>query len=95
MRRTVAKVAVGVVAGAVLVGAPTYAVASQEDSSSSHRHSSSMGEVMSDPEMRKEMKSFMSDMMSDPEHRRQMRSMMSETMKGMSMGDGSMSMRGQ
>ncbi len=93
MKRTVAKVAVGVVAGAVLVGAPTYAVASQEDSS--HQHSSSMGEMMPDPEMRTEMKSFMSDMMSDPEHRRQMRSMMSETMKGMSMGDGSMSMRGQ
>lgn len=94
MRRTVANVAVGMVAGAMLVGVPTYAVASQDDSS--HRHSDHMGKMMSDPEMRKEMKSFMSDMMSDRELRKQMRSMMSDAMEGMSMmGDGSMLMKGQ
>lgn len=58
-------------------------------------HSSAMEQMMSDTEMRKEMTSSMSDMMSDPKLRMQMRSMMSDTMRGMSMGDGSMSMRGQ
>jgi hypothetical protein len=85
MRRTVANVAVGMVAGALLVGGPVYAMASEGEES--HEHSSHMRETMSDPEMREEMQSFMSDMMSDRELREQMQSMMSEAMNGMSMMD--------
>ncbi len=83
MKRTVANVAVGMVAGAALVGVPTYAVAGQDDDPSGHR--SEMGQMMSDPDLREGMKSMMSEMMSDPELRRQMRSMMSGAMKEMPM----------
>ena len=77
--RSIAQVAVGVVAGAVLVGVPTWAVASQQDDSPGSP--SDMSSMMGDSHMQMmmdEMSDEMSAMMKDPEMREQMRSMMSD-----------------
>lgn len=86
--RSIAQVAAGVVAGAVLVGVPTWAGASQEgdDLGSPSDTTSMMGD--SDSQMM-DSKSMMMRMMMNPEMRDQMRSMMSDVMgdKSCSMGD--------
>jgi acyl-coenzyme A synthetase/AMP-(fatty) acid ligase len=82
MRRTLANLAVGMVAGAAMVGLPTYAVAAETDGAGEgHRHE--MGEMMSG----EDCGDMMSEMMKDPEHREQMRSMMSGAMKDGAMKD--------
>ncbi len=72
--RTVAQVAAGFLAGAVLVGAPTWAVASQDDEApstdmsqmmSDEKMMTSMSKMMKEPAMREDMASMMSDMMSE------------------------------
>ena len=73
--RSIAQVAAGVVAGAVLVGAPTWAVASQQDDPPDPP--SDMSSMMGDSHS-KMMMDEMSAMMKDPEMREQMRSMMSD-----------------
>lgn len=95
MKRTVVNVAIGMVAGALLVGGPAHALSEKSDGDRAEL-ASHMGEMMSDPELREEMKPFMSEMMSDREMRKQMQSMMSEAMKGMPMmtDEGDMSMGG-
>ena len=86
--RSIAQVAAGVVAGAVLVGVPTSAVASQEgdDLGSPSDTTSMMGD--SDSQMMKSksksMSMMMRMMMKDPEMRDQTRSMMSDVMGDMS-----------
>ena len=92
MRRTLLNLAVGVVAGAALVGVPAYALTDDEDGGGSGRED--MGRMMSDPEVREDMKSFMVDMMNDPELRAEMRDMMSEGMGGMNEMQGMKGMEG-
>lgn len=93
--RSIAQVAAGVVAGAVLVGVPTSAVASQEgdDLGSPSDTTSMMGDsdsqMMDSKSKSKSMSMMMRMMMKDPEMRDQTRSMMSDVMgdKSGSMGD--------
>lgn len=75
--RTVAQVAAGVLAGAVLAGIPTYAMASQDDAAPGKQEDMSqmmsgsgstdqmMMKMMKDPAMRKEMTSMMSEVMGE------------------------------
>ena len=79
--RSIVQVVAGVVAGAVLVGVPTWAVAGQQDDSPSS--SSDMSAMMSSPESQHQMMGSMSKMMEDPEIRKQMRSLMSDSMDEM------------
>ncbi len=83
MRRTVANVAVGMLAGAALVGGP--AMAAPDPDPEHHGHH--MNEMMSSRELREEMRRCMSKMMSDSNLRDQMQSMMSAAMGGMPMMD--------
>lgn len=80
--RTAAQVAVGVVAAAVLVGVPTWAVASQDDVAPSTQ--TDMSRMMSGARSPTQMVTSMSTMMKDPAARKQMASMMSEAMGQMS-----------
>lgn len=78
MKRTVMHVAVGMLAGAVLLGVPGYALAKLgADSGGEGSH---MEQMMSEPHLRADMKSMMSDMMRDPRLRKQMQDMMREAM---------------
>lgn len=72
MRRTVANVAVGMLAGAALVGGPAMAA---PDPGPEH-HSHHMNEMKSSRELRDEMRRCMSEMMSDPNLRGRMQPMM-------------------
>lgn len=76
--RAAAQVAAGVLAGAVLVGAPTWAVASQDDADSSSP--TDMSQMMPGAQSPDQMMTSMSTMMKDPAMRKQMASMMSEAM---------------
>lgn len=80
--RSIVQVAAGVVAGAALVGIPTWAVASQPDDASGSR--SDMAQMMSSSQSHRHMMDSMSTMMDDPQMREQMRSMMSDAMGEMS-----------
>lgn len=80
--RTMSQVAVGVVVGAVLVGVPAWAVASQDGSDSGPN--TNMSQMMSGEQSRRHMMSSMSKMMQDPEMRKEMRSMMVDAMAQMS-----------
>lgn len=83
--RTMSQVAAGVVAGAVLVGGPAWAVASQDRSDAGSN--TDMSQVMSGEQSQRHMVSSMSKMMKDPEMRNEMRSMMADSiaqMPGMS-----------
>lgn len=79
MKRTMAHLAIGAVAGAAVVGVPAYALAAR----GSGADSGQMHTMMSDTDMRDDMKSAMGDMMSDPQLRAQMQSMMEAAMKNM------------
>lgn len=77
--RSVVQVLAGAVAGAVLVGVPTWAAASGQNDSPSSDPSS----MMSGANGQRQMMDSMSKMMDDPKLREQMRSMMSDSMGGM------------
>jgi len=87
--RSIVQVVAGVVAGAVLVGVPTWAVAGQQDDSASS--SSGMTAMMSSRDSHHQMMGSMSKMMDDPEIREQMRSLMADSMDEMSGMPGAMS----
>ena len=89
--RSIVQVVVGAVAGAVLVGIPTWAAAGEQDDSPSS--SSDMTAMMSSSESQHQMMGSMSKMMDDPEIRKQMRSLMSDSMDEMSGMQGEMSGR--
>jgi len=91
--RSMVQVVAGVVAGAVLVGVPTWAVAGQQDDGPSS--GSDMTAMMSSPESQDQMMGSMSKMMDDPEMRKQMRSLMSDSMDEMSGMQGEMSGHGK
>lgn len=76
--RTVAPVAAGVLAGAVLAGVPAWAVASQDDGASGTQ--ADMSQMMSGSQSTDQMMTSMSKMMKDPALRQAMASMMSEAM---------------
>lgn len=91
--RTTMKVLAGTVAGAVLVGAPTWAFASERDHGADHP--SGMTGMMDSHRSQSQMMDSMSKMMDDPAAREQMRSMMSDPMDKMSgMGRGEMTGHG-
>ena len=75
MRRFM-QVTAGVVAGAALVGVPTWAVAGQNEDEAKSAPDTAM--MTSDSQA--QMMDMMSEMMSDPKMRRQMGSMMSDAM---------------
>ncbi|MBA3265683.1 MAG: hypothetical protein H0T14_04825 [Nocardioidaceae bacterium] len=80
------QVTAGVVAGAALVGVPTWAVGGQDEDDA--KSASDTATMMSDSQGQTQMMDMMSEMMSDPKMRRQMRSMMSDAMGQMhGMGD--------
>ncbi len=91
--RSIVQVVAGIVAGAVLVGVPTWAVAGQQDDSPSS--SSDMTAMMSSRDSQHQMMGSMSKMMDDPEFRKQMRSLMSDSMDEMSGKPGEMSGHGK
>ena len=91
--RSIVQIVAGVVAGAALVGVPTWAAAGQQDDSPSS--SSDMTAMMSSPESQHQMMASMSKMMDDPEIRKQMRSLMSDSMDEMSGMQGGMSGHGK
>ncbi len=91
--RSAVQVVAGVVAGALLVGVPTWATAGEQDDSPSS--SSDMTAMMSSPESQHQMMGSMSKMMDDPEIRKQMRSLMSDSMDEMSGMRGGMSAHGK
>lgn len=92
--RTMSQVAAGVVAGAVLVGVPAWAVASQDGSDSATN--TNMSQMMSGEQSQRQMMSSMSGMMKDPEMRKEMRSMMADAMAEMpGMSGTAMSGKGQ
>jgi len=80
--RTMSQVAAGVVAGALLVGGPAWAVASQDHSDAGSN--TDMSQMMSGDQSQRHMMSSMSKMMKDPEMRNEMRSMMADAMSQMS-----------
>lgn len=81
MIRTMCQVAAGMVAGAVLVGVPAWAVASQDGSDSGAN--TSMSQKMCGVQSQRHMMSSMSKSMQDPEMRKEMRSMMADSMAQM------------
>lgn len=83
-KRSIGMLAAGLVAGATLVGVPTFAFAESDTSTSTS--GSDMSTVMNDPAFIGRMKEVMSEMMSDEKLQEQMRSMMGD-MGGMSEGD--------
>lgn len=80
--RAAVQVTAGFLAGAVMVGFPTWAVASQDDGASKGQADTS--QMMSGAQSRDQMMSTMSKMMKDPAMRKDMASMMSEAMGKMS-----------
>jgi long-subunit fatty acid transport protein len=88
-RRSIVTLAAGVLAGAAIVGVPTFALADSD--SGGGTSGSDMAAVMDDPAFVDRMKTLMSEMMSDPELQEQMRSMMGDmgdmSGEGMDMGD--------
>ena len=91
--RSIAQVAAGVLAGAVLVAVPSWAAGGQQDDTSSP--GSDMSSMMNSPESHNEMMGSMSKMMNDPEMRKEMRSMMSDSMGEMSGMNAGMSGHGK
>lgn len=77
--RTAAHVAAGFLAGAVLVGVPTWAVASQDGMDSP----TDMSQMMPGAQSSDQMMTSMATMMKDPAMRKQMAAMMSEAMSQM------------
>lgn len=78
-KRIVLAVAAGVVAGATVIGVPTFAFATASDSGDSAGRGTSgsqMTSTMTDPAFVNSAKQLMSTMMSDPHLQQQMRSMM-------------------
>ncbi len=90
--RTISHVLAGVVAGAVLVGAPTWAIASQPGGDSVSR--ASMSQKMSGPQAQDQMMRSMSKMMNEPKMRKEMSSVMSDAMAQMPDMRGRMSSKG-
>ena len=90
--RTISQVLAGVVAGAVLVGAPTWAIASQQGGDSASR--THMSQKMSGPQEQDQMMRSMSKMMNEPKMRKEMASMMSDAMAQMSDMRATMSSKG-
>lgn len=90
--RTISQVLAGAVAGAVLVGVPTWAVASQQGGDSVSR--TDMSQKMSGPQAQDQMMRSMSKMMNEPKMRKEMASMMSDAMAQMPDMRGKMSSRG-
>ena len=88
-RRSIMTLAAGALAGAAIVGVPTFALADSE--SAGRTSDSDMAAVMDDPAFVDRMKTVMSEMMSDPQLREQMRSMMGDmgnmSGEGTDMGD--------
>ena len=80
--RSLAQVTAGVLAGAALVGIPTWATASQNDTAPPSP--SDMSSMMTSKESQEQMVDSMSTMMDDPTMRKQMRSIMSGAMGDMS-----------
>lgn len=90
--RTVAQVAAGVLAGAVLAGVPTWAVASQDGTTPGPQ--GDMSQMMSGSQSTDQMMTSMSKMMKDPAMRKGMVSMMAKAtgqMPGMGADSGMMS----
>ena len=84
--RSLAQVTAGVLAGAALVGIPTWATAGQNDTAPPSQ--SDMSSMMTSKESQEQMVDSMSTMMDDPTMRKQMRLIMSGAMGDMSgMGD--------
>jgi len=84
--RSLAQVTAGVLAGAALVGIPTWASAGQNDTAPPSQ--SDMSSMMTSKESQEQMVGSMSKMMDDPTMRKQMRSIMWGAMGDMSgMGD--------
>lgn len=83
-KRSIGMLAAGLVAGATLVGVPTFALADSDASTGTS--GSDMSTVMNDPAFVERMKEVMSEMMSDEKLQEQMRSMMGD-MGGMSNGN--------
>lgn len=83
--RTAVQIATGVLAGAVLVGVPTWAMASEDGGVSSTRTDRS--QMMSGRQSQDQMMKSMSTMMKDPAVRKGMASMMSQA-KGQMPGMG-------
>jgi hypothetical protein len=81
-KRTVLAVAVGVVAGATVVGVPAFAYA-DAGNGAGHSH---MESVMDDPAFFDRMTDAMTGMMSDPQMRDHMRTMMEDMDDMSSMG---------
>lgn len=80
--RSLAHVTAGVLAGAALVGIPSWASASQNNPASSSR--SDMSSMMTSKKCQEQMVGSMSKQMDDPKMRKQMRSIMSGAMGDMS-----------
>ena len=80
--RSLAQVTAGVLAGAALVGIPTWATARANDTAPPSR--SDMSSMMTSEQCREQMVDSMSKMMDDPKMRKQMRSLMSGAMGDMS-----------
>lgn len=80
--RSLAQVAAGVLAGAALVGIPTWANAGPNDTAPPSR--SDMSSMMTSKQSQKQMTDSMSKMMDNPKMRKQMRSLMSDAMGDMS-----------
>lgn len=90
--RTISQVLAGVVAGAVLVGAPTWAIASQQGGDSVSR--TDMSQTMSGPQAQDQMMRSMSKMMDEPKMRNEMASTMSDAKAHMSHMRGKASSKG-
>ncbi len=80
--RSLAQVTAGVLAGAALVGIPTWATAGPNDTAPSSR--SDMSSMMTSKKSQEQMTESMSKMMDDPKMRKQSRSLMSGAMGDMS-----------
>ena len=80
--RSLAQVTAGVLAGAALVGIPTWATADPNDTAPPSR--SGMSSMMTSEQSQEQMVGSMSKMMDDPTMRKQMRSIMSGAMGDMS-----------
>jgi len=80
--RSVAHVTAGVLAGAALVGIPTWATADPNDTAPPSR--SGMSSMMTIEQSQEQMVDSMSKMMDDPTMRKQMRSLMAGAMSDMS-----------
>lgn len=89
IKRTTILLAAGALAGGVLGGAPSFALAGQitpQQELDEANHLSDMNAMMSGDGFQGRMRSAMSEVMADPKLREQMRSMMSDVMSGMDMG---------